>query len=79
MMCSTCKAAEEAVPMTRWEKIRYWFFERFFVEEIKSITGEANGRGFIEGYNIGYQHSQDKKTYFTEYVKKLEELVSKKT
>ncbi len=82
MMCSSCRAKEDVVPETWWEQLRYWFFERFFVEEIKSVTTDAHVKSFADGYKMGFQHAaertKDSNSFFQEYVKKLEDLVVKK-
>lgn len=66
MMCSACRKKKDAVPTTHWEAIRYWLFERFFVEEIKSVQGEAGAKAFGDGYTIGLNHANDMKKRYEE-------------
>lgn len=66
MMCSACRKKKDAVPETRWEKIRFWFFERFFIEEIKSVSSDAGAKSFADGYTVGLNQAKDMQKRYDE-------------
>ncbi len=50
MRCTICKKDRG---MTRWDKIRLFFFG-FFKEDIQDLSEDKYTKGFGEGYKEGY-------------------------